>query len=435
MRIHFALKYLLLGSLIGATTVTALAADAEVQAAQSMSQEEARREAVRSTWRDRTDIVIGAQSYKSQAGYGEGSPNVETSHPAYLSSHVNNASGTDVNAKFYVETLHPVTHYDENSKSVVFVQGGAGRNGEKIKTVSLTGGRWVMNPRTGYGYLHPVFSGRVESVGTTANIGVGYRRLSKDENAFWGANAFYDHAFTGGYNRVSAGAEYVAGYNEFRINVYRGLGGKKNDIKVNGYLGNFSGNYYADYLRLRNPDGSLGGISGGVIRYDSRTYDRALGGIDFEYARTFKNARWLRAYIDGYYWQSSHPAVRPGLGGTISGKHATRGFKVGAEMNLTPHLTMDIGFQTGSGDPKGVFADNGGGGFDFRQTGHDSLNGIYVMLRYTLGKSRFAWHGGKHSDDVVTVARAKMLDKVRRSELVIDSTYQEAWDGEMYSEL
>lgn len=342
-----------MGGLIGATTVTALAADAEAQAAQSMSQEEARREAVRSTWQDRTDIVIGAQSYKSQAGYGEGSPNVETSHPAYLSSHVNNASGTDVNAKFYVETLHPVTHYDENSKSVVFVQGGAGRNGEKIKTVSLTGGRWVMNPRTGYGYLHPVFSGRVESVGTTANIGVGYRHLCKDENAFWGANAFYDHAFTGGYNRVSAGAEYVTGYNEFRINVYWGLGGKKNDIKVNGYLGNFSGNYYADYLRLRNSDGSLGGISGGVIRYDSRTYDRALGGIDFEYARTFKNARWLRAYIDGYYWQSSHPAVRPGLGGTISGKRATRGFKVGAEMNLTPHLTMDIGFQTGSGDPKG----------------------------------------------------------------------------------
>ena len=174
MRKHFALKCLLLGGLIGATTVTALAADAEAQAAQSMSQE-ARREAVRSTWQDRTDVVIGAQSYKSQAGYGEGSPNVETSHPAYLSSHVNNASGTDVNAKFYVETLHPVTHYDENSKSVVFVQGGAGRNGEKIKTVSLTGGRWVMNPRTGYGYLHPVFSGRVESVGTTANLGVGYR--------------------------------------------------------------------------------------------------------------------------------------------------------------------------------------------------------------------------------------------------------------------
>lgn len=54
MRKHFALKYLLLGGLIGATTVTALAADAEVQAAQSMSQEEARREAVRSTWRDVT---------------------------------------------------------------------------------------------------------------------------------------------------------------------------------------------------------------------------------------------------------------------------------------------------------------------------------------------------------------------------------------------
>ena len=68
-----------------------------------------------------------------------------------------------------------------------------------------------MNPRTGYGYLHPVFSGRVESVGTTANIGVGYRRLSKDENAFWGANAFYDHAFTGGYNLQAAfSTGYVA---------------------------------------------------------------------------------------------------------------------------------------------------------------------------------------------------------------------------------
>ena len=234
---------------------------------------------------------------------------------------------------------------------------------------------------------------------------------------------------------MSAGAEYVTGYNEFRINVYQGLGGKKNDIKVNGYLGDFSGNYYADYLRLRNPDGSLGGISGGVIRYDSRTYDRALGGIDFEYARTFKNARWLRAYIDGYYWRSAHPTVRPGLGGTILGKHGTRGFKVGAEMHLTPYFTVDIGFQRGSGDPKGIFADNGGDGFDFRQTGHDSLNGVYVMLKYTLGKSRFAWHGGKHSDDVITVARAKMLDKVRRSELVIDSTYQETWDGEMYSDL
>ena len=34
--------------------------------------------------------------------------------------------------KAYIETLQPITHYDENSKAVVFVQGRIGRGGENL---------------------------------------------------------------------------------------------------------------------------------------------------------------------------------------------------------------------------------------------------------------------------------------------------------------
>lgn len=39
------------------------------------------------------------------------------------------------------------------------------------------------------------------------------------------------------------------------------------------------------------------------------------------------------------------------------------------------------------------------------------------------GASRFAYWGGKHSDDIITTARAKMLDKVRRQDMVVESMY------------
>ena len=60
----------------------------------------AKHEAVRSSWMDRTDIIVGTQSM--------------------------------VGARF-VETLQPLTHYDENSKSVLFVQGGSVKADKRIK--------------------------------------------------------------------------------------------------------------------------------------------------------------------------------------------------------------------------------------------------------------------------------------------------------------
>ena len=37
-------------------------------------------------------------------------------------------------------------------------------------------------------------------------------------------------------------------------------------------------------------------------------------------------------------------------------------------------------------------------------------SGAYGVVKYTLGTSKFAWHGGKHSDDTITNARARMLE-------------------------
>ena len=49
-----------------------------------------------------------------------------------------NSKSTEIN-KLYIETLQPITHYDENAKSVVFVQGRIGRSGEKISSYKLDG--------------------------------------------------------------------------------------------------------------------------------------------------------------------------------------------------------------------------------------------------------------------------------------------------------
>ena len=57
---------------------------------------------------DRTDIIVGTQS--------------------------------KVGAQVSVETLQPLTHYDENSKSVLFVQGGIGKGGQEDQASYFSGG-------------------------------------------------------------------------------------------------------------------------------------------------------------------------------------------------------------------------------------------------------------------------------------------------------
>ena len=412
MRKNVIIKALVLGSIGCAFTITGMAANGDTQGIHSSaneqqinSQDAVRHEAVRSNWMDRTDVVVGvgmkdSKETHSQHHYvGESSMRHDDLHTVTSK----NSKSTEIN-KLYIETLQPITHYDENAKSVVFVQGRIGRSGEKISSYKLDSYLEPARP-AGTFITHDKQTDTKESLGMNANIGIGYRRLSKGEHAYVGVNAFYDHVFKGGYKRVSGGVEYVAGLNEFHANLYRNLGtDERKYIGLHGrsvVLGDPTGLYPYGM----DPDQSL--YNYGIAAYENHwmlSEKVAASGFDVGYSRTFKNARWARVYADYYNWRGRE-AVRVGYY-KLNKRDAIKGFKVGAEFHITPHLTLDAGYQTAS----------------------HHLSGPYATLKYTIGTSKFAWRGGKHSESAITTARSKMLDKVHRSDMVVQETVENTYE-------
>lgn len=401
------LKAMVLGTM--AFSISTIGMAAEVQEAngldsaqQTIASDTARKEAVRSSWMDRTDIVVGVgmKNFEESSSHHFHDFTVDR-YPVIGTS--DKSKSTELN-KLYVETLQPITHYDENAKSVVFVQGRIGRSGEKISSRALNN-YWVPARPAGTFTVHNGQTDKEESLGMNANIGIGYRRLSKGEHAYVGVNAFYDHVFKGGYKRVSGGVEYVAGLNEFHANLYRNLGA--DDRK---YIGLYGRSVVLDdptglYPYGMDPDQSLYDYA--RVDYENHwilSEKVAASGFDVGYSRTFKNARWVRVYADYYNWRGRSP-VRV-VYYKLNKRDAIKGFKVGAEFHITPHLTLDAGYQTAS----------------------HHLSGPYATLKYTIGTSKFAWRGGKHSESAITTARSKMLDKVHRSDMVVQETVEETYD-------
>ena len=406
MRRNIIIKALVLGAIGCAFSATGFAADVQNGHGQSIADyttevNGAKHEAVRSSWLDRTDIAIGVQT-----------GGTSDSHKGMFPSDYNNNfynTKTDYGniTKAYIETLQPITHYDENSKSVVFVQGRIGRGGEKISSKEVRGyftPDLVMSP-FGFDVFSEINTDEKtsESLGTVGSLGVGYRILSKHEHAYIGVNAFVDRAFTGNYNRISGGVEYVNGLNEVYANVYRGLGDKE---LVKGGGGN-------PYPKRLYPNGYPDTFPYNTIpseNYNTYVGGGVLDGYEIGIVRSFKNARWARAYVNGYRWNGngfSHKQEynwgRPGHWSvpwfTARNANHYKGIKIGAELQLTPHISLDIGYNNANNMSKGM----------------------YGTLKYTLGTSKFAFWGGKHSDDTITTARSKMLDKVRRQDMIVES--------------
>mgnify|MGYP002794334678 FL=1 len=405
MRKNVIIKALILGSIGCTFTITGMAANGHGQGIADSTTEvnEAKHEAVRSNWMDRTDVVVGVGMKDSKETHTQhhavGSPPRTDLHTVTSKD----SKSTEIN-KLYIETLQPITHYDENAKSVVFVQGRIGRSGEKISSYKLEGYLEPARP-AGTFISHDKQTDTKESLGMNANIGIGYRRLSKGEHAYVGVNAFYDHVFKGGYKRVSGGVEYVAGLNEFHANLYRNLG--TDDRKYIGLHGRsvVMGDPAGLYPYGMDPDQSL--YNYGVAAYENHwmlSEKVAASGFDVGYSRTFKNARWARVYADYYNWRGRE-AVRVGYG-RLNKRDAIKGFKLGAEFHITPQLTLDAGYKTAS----------------------HHLSGPYATLKYTIGTSKFAWRGGKHSESVITTARSKMLDKVHRSDMVVQETVENIYE-------
>ena len=402
------IKAMVLGAVACAFSAAGFAADVQNGHGQGIADSTtevngAKHEAVRSSWMDRTDIVVGVGMKDSEESSSHHFHNFTPweNHPIVGTS--DKSKSTELN-KLYIETLQPITHYDENAKSVVFVQGRIGRSGEKISSNKLNN-YWVPARPAGTFTVYNGQTDKEESLGVNANVGVGYRRLSKGEHAYVGVNAFYDHVFKGGYKRVSGGVEYVAGLNEFHANLYRNLG--TDDRKYIGLHGRTDTWYDPTglYPYGMDPDQSLYDYA--RVDYENHwalSENTVARGYDIGYARTFKNARWARVYADYYNWRGRE-AVKVGYY-KLPKRDAIKGFKVGAEFHITPHLTLDAGYKTAS----------------------HHLSGPYATLKYTIGTSKFAWRGGKHSESAITTARSKMLDKVRRSDMVVLETVEETYD-------
>ena len=386
-----------MGAIVCSTSAVVGAANVAPQVSDT-----AKHEAVQSNWMDRTDIAVGVQT-GGQSKLDKGHFLTDDQNSIY-----NKQSDYGNLTKVYIETLQPISHYDENSKSVLFVQGRIGRGGEKIASKEMRG-YFINEPiMTRHGNLSSYTIKNTdekssETLGIIGTVGIGYRRLSRNEHAYVGVNTFVDRAFTGNYNRISGGVEYVNGLNEVYANVYRGLGDK--DL-VKGGGGNpypkrlYPNGYPSDFPYHTIPSENYYTYKGG----------RALGGYEIGFARSFKNARWARAYVNGYRWkgqgfghEQNYNWGRPGHWSvpwfSVRDANHYKGIKIGAELQLTPHISLDIGYNNANNMSKGM----------------------YGTVKYTLGTSKFAFWGGKHSDDTITTARSKMLNKVRRQDMIVES--------------
>ncbi|PQL13507.1 hypothetical protein VEHSUH06_09350 [Veillonella sp. S13053-19] len=174
---------------------------------------------------------------------------------------------------YSVETVQPLGHYDDKSRDVWFTQ-------QRIS--------------------------RASDIGTTLNVGVGYRRISKDDRRLYGAHLFYDHRFLRHHDRLSAGLEYMSGESEFRFNWY----GSASDERV--------------------------------LDANLHNLERVANGYTLEYGKTFKNARWARVYVEGYHWNQERQADKNGL-------------RVGSELQLTPRVSVDMGYNKPENNSGGAY--------------------------------------------------------------------------------
>ena len=169
--------------------------------------------------------------------------------------------------QYEVETVQPLTKVDADTKQVVFAQGRVANN---------------------------------SVIGTTLNVGVGYRHMNSDKTARWGVNGFYDHGFKYNHSRISGGLEYFHGQHELHLNAYSGVSGEK-EVDTTNHI-----------------------------------FQRVADGYDVEYAHTFKNAEWAKVYANTYRWDMKH-------------SEDAKGFFLGADLQLTPQISLDLGYNKVNG--------------------------------------------------------------------------------------
>ena len=136
---------------------------------------------------------------------------------------------------------------------------------------------------------------------STANLGLGWRKLSADKSSMIGFNTFYDYGFQYNLERIGLGAEYFNKQAEYRANFYHPVSGDRQ-----------TGVSYLD---------------GGVLT----SYIRAVEGVDFEAGTSFTHMPWLKLYASAYYWDNKY-------------NDDEKGYKLRSTLQLTPRVNMELGY-------------------------------------------------------------------------------------------
>ena len=130
----------------------------------------------------------------------------------------------------------------------------------------------------------------------TMNIGLGYRRLTDDENWLLGVNAFYDQAFEHRHERCSLGGEIIGKFMSLHTNFYNAISGRRS---------------YSD------------GVGVTVT-------EKALDGWDVEGQVQVPHMPWIYASLKGYEWN----------GETVADLD---GYSCSLLMNITKNLVIEAG--------------------------------------------------------------------------------------------
>ena len=126
------LKAMVFGAM--AFSISTIGMAAEVQdvngldsAQQTIASDTARKEAVRSSWMDRTDVVVGVGMKDSKETHSQhhyvGASSMRHDDLNTVTS--KSLKSTEIN-KLYIETLQPITYYDEMLKALSLYKVGLG---------------------------------------------------------------------------------------------------------------------------------------------------------------------------------------------------------------------------------------------------------------------------------------------------------------------
>ncbi len=139
--------------------------------------------------------------------------------------------------------------------------------------------------------IHTIFTQlRIDE--TTANAGLGYRRLLLGNSVLVGANSFYDWDYDKGHRRLGFGVELKWNAFDLRGNIYEAL----------------SGLHSVGHSRL----------------------EEALDGYDYEFTSQVPYLPWARFHAGGFFWNAR------------TSKNI-KGYRLAMELDLHPNFQVELG--------------------------------------------------------------------------------------------